>query len=109
MKITLSPEATQALKELTEKLQSILNGPCRNSSLLVSQLVLQFNARLGPTDLSKLAGRLLTPVDKKNALIKKLAELAHNTDELTALKILEKSVRKLDHSSADFCENKAEK
>lgn len=95
MKIDLSEQALEALKSILERVRkadpSFLS---RTKSAAVSQLVLEYSAIASDAHIEALAGHLVTPKNRRRALIKRLADLAADANEET-LRTLENRIRKL--------------
>jgi hypothetical protein len=109
MKVTLTGEAASALREFCGKLRERNELIGRSCSRVLSQLIISDNANTTPQSLELLAASLLTPEAKRKAMLKKLASLANELDAEMALKLLEKSVRKLDSSTSVKIEKDWEK
>jgi hypothetical protein len=100
MKVTISPEAAQAIKEICGKLKAGNEMIGKSASAVLSKMAIAYNANATTQELNQLAESLLSPEAKRTAILKRLAHLANGLDAETALKLLEKSVRKLDSSTS---------
>ena len=107
MKIDLSEQALEALKNILERVRkadpSFLS---RTKSATVSQVVLEYGAIATDAHIETLAVRLITPKNRRRALIRRIADLAVNADE-QALKTLEKNLARLRSTGEKPPENQA--
>ena len=106
MKVLLTPEAAEALKAITARARSsspYING---SASAVTCQALVEYASLINSESASRLAERLLSPGQKRKALLKRLAALAQ-ADNDAAIQVLEKSVRKLDRSNIGLSENEA--
>lgn len=107
MKLTLTPEATLALKEIVKRIQKINPYAIKSATAATASILLDFGAHADAASFERVVDRLISPKAKRKALFKKLADLAE-VDGEAALQVLEKSVRKLNNSAHAVIKKSAE-
>ena len=108
MKIVLGPEAVEAIQSLTARMKGVSPYVNPSGSAVACQAIIDYVGSMNVETVSRLAERLLSPAQKRKALLMRLAALAQS-NEAAALQVLEKSVRKLDRSNAIASKNEPEK
>lgn len=95
MKLVITGKAEEALMSLILRAREACQYAKPNASALAAALILDFQANATEGALNRVAESLATPRTRRRALLAQLAALSR-MDEENALRILEKSVRKLD-------------
>ena len=106
MKLTLSTEAKDALQEITARIQEANPYADKSATAVTAKIILDFRANADRAAIERVADQLVSPKRKRKSLLKRLADLSEKDGEAT-LRVLEKSVRKLDRSNTDSSEKEA--
>ena len=106
MRIFLTSEASQALKDIMAKVRTVNEFTGKSFSALASQIVIHECNTLDASRIAQIAEGLVPPQQKRKALIKRLEKLADQVGE-DSISQLEKSVKKLQRSAAEKTENNA--
>ena len=106
MKIDLSPEAVQAVIAIVQRLQKTSEFVENSKSVIVSQIILNYQATADTNQLIALAERATSPKGKRKALLKKLLSLTAQADA-ESLRQIEQKLNKFCFSAEKNSKNEA--